>query len=110
MAVTISPIGNDKNALREFLDVPYRIYRDDPHYVFPLLDEMKHFHDKKKNPFYRHAAAELWLAHDDGQVVGRIGAAVDQYNNEHWKEKVGFFGFYEVDDNPAAAAATRTSG
>ena len=35
--------------------MPYRIYRDDPHYVFPLLDELKHFLDKKKNPFYRHA-------------------------------------------------------
>lgn len=105
MAVTISPVGDDKYALKQFLDVPYRIYRDDPHYVFPLLDDMKHFHDRKKNPFYRHAVAELWLAHDNGQIVGRIGAAVDQYNNDHWKEKVGFFGFYEVDDNPAAAAA-----
>ncbi len=105
MAVTVSPIGGDKNALREFLDVPYRIYRDDPYYVFPLLDEMKHFHDKKKNPFYNHAVSELWLARDEGRVVGRIGACVDRYNNEHWDEKVGFFGFYEVDDNPAAAAA-----
>ncbi len=105
MAVTISPLGDDKNALREFLDVPYRIYRDDPHYVFPLLDEMKHFHDKKKNPFYKHATSELWLARDEGRIVGRIGAAVDQYNNDHWNEKVGFFGFYEVDDNPAAATA-----
>jgi hypothetical protein len=105
LAVTISPVSNDKYALRQFLDVPYRIYRDDPHYVFPLLDEMKHFHDKKKNPFYRHAVSELWLASDGGQIVGRIGACVDRYNNEHHDEKVGFFGFYEVDDNPAAAAA-----
>ncbi len=104
MAVTISPVGDDKYALRHFLDVPYRIYRDDPHYVFPLLDEMKHFHDKKKNPFYRHAVAEMWLARDGGQIVGRIAACVDRYNNDHQKEKVGFFGFYEVDDNPAAAA------
>ena len=58
MALSISAVGKDKNALREFLDVPYRIYRDDPHYVFPLLDEMKHFHDRKKNPFYRHAEAD----------------------------------------------------
>lgn len=103
--MTISPISDDKYALRQFLDVPYRIYRDDPHYVFPLLDEMKHFHDKKKNPFYRHAVVELWLAHDNGQIVGRIAACVDQYSNDHHDEKVGFFGFYEVDDNPAAAAA-----
>jgi GNAT superfamily N-acetyltransferase len=105
MAVTVSPVGDDKYGLREFLDVPYLIYRDDPHYVYPLLDEMKHFHNKKKNPFYRHAVSELWLARDDGRVVGRIGACVDRYHNEHQKEKVGFFGFYEADDNPAAAAA-----
>jgi GNAT superfamily N-acetyltransferase len=105
MAVTVSPVGEDKHGLREFLDVPYLIYRDDPHYVFPLLDEMKHFHDKKKNPFYRHAVAELWLARDKGRVVGRIGACVDRYNNEHQSEKVGFFGFYEADDNPAVASA-----
>ena len=105
MAVTISPLGDDKYALRKFLDVPYRIYRDDPYYVFPLLDDMKHFHNKKKNPLYRHASSELWLARDNGQVVGRIGACVDRYNNEHQHENTGFFGFYEVDDNPAAAFA-----
>jgi GNAT superfamily N-acetyltransferase len=103
MALTITPVGDDKRALKEFLAVPYRIYRDDPQYVYPLLDDMKHFHDKKKNPFYRHAVSELWLARRDDEVVGRIGACVDSYNNDHHDEKVGFFGFYEVDDDPAAA-------
>jgi hypothetical protein len=105
MTLSIYPVENDKHALREFLDVPYRIYRDDPNYVYPLLDEMKHFHNRKKNPFYRHAEARLWLARAGGEVVGRVGACVDRYNNEHHREKVGFFGFYEVDNNPAAAAA-----
>jgi GNAT superfamily N-acetyltransferase len=105
MDLNITPVGDDKKALGEFLAVPYRIYRDDPHYVFPLLGDMKHFHDKAKNPFYRHAVTELWLARDGDQVVGRIGACVDSYNNEHHGEKVGFFGFYEVDDHPAAARA-----
>ena len=104
MPVNIVPVQNKKQ-LDAFLQVPYRIYRDDPHYVFPLLDELKHFFDKKKNPFYRHATSQLWLAEEDGVVIGRIGACVDQYNNEHHDEKVGFFGFYEVDENAAAATA-----
>jgi hypothetical protein len=103
MALNIETVGSDKDALQAFLQVPYRIYRDDPHYVFPLLGEMKHFHDKAKNPFYNHAVSELWLARRDGEVVGRIGACVDRYNNEHWSELVGFFGFYEVDDDDEAA-------
>jgi len=105
MALTIETVGSDKAALATFLQVPYRIYRDDPHYVFPLLNEMKHFHNKQKNPFYNHAVSELWLARRDGEVVGRIGACVDRYNNEHWSEKVCFFGFYEVDDDSEAATA-----
>ena len=105
MALKIDAVGADKAALKEFLQVPYRIYANDPDYVFPLLNEMKHFHDKQKNPFYNHAESELWLARQDGVVVGRIGACVDRYNNEHWNEKVGFFGFYEVDDDAEAAAA-----
>jgi len=105
MALTITVVGDDKSALDAFLQVPYRIYRDDHNYVFPLLGDMKHFHDKKVNPFYQHATSELWLARREGEVVGRIGACVDRYNNEHSQEQVGFFGFHEVDDDPEAATA-----
>jgi GNAT superfamily N-acetyltransferase len=105
MDLTVIPVGQDKRLLDAFLKVPYRIYRDDPNYVFPLLGEMKTFHDRKKNPFYSHADAELWLARRGDTVVGRIGACVDAANNAHWNEKVGFFGFYEVDDDAEAAAA-----
>ncbi len=90
----------DKQGLADFLQVPYRIYQGDANQVYPLLDEMKHFFDREKNPFFRHAVAEQWIARDEsGAVVGRIAAAVDQYNNKHQNEDVGFFGFYEADDN-----------
>ncbi len=104
MSLKIQPV-NTKADRDAFLQVPYRIYRDDPNYVFPLLGEMRHFLDEDKNPFFQHAEAALWLAVRDGEVIGRIGASVDRYNNEHWDEKTGFFGFYEVDDDPEAAAA-----
>ncbi len=93
-----------KQEFNEFLKLPYRIYQNDPNYVFPLLDDLKHFFDRNKNPFFNHAEVELWIARDAaGTVVGRIAAAIDQYNNDHQKEEVGFFGFYEADDNPELA-------
>ena len=104
MPLTIHPVGS-KADIDAFLQVPYRLYGDDPNYVFPLLGEMRHFLDKQKNPFFKHAEAALWLARRDGEVVGRIAACVDEANNKHWDEKTGFFGFYEVDDDPEAAAA-----
>jgi len=105
MAVTITPVGTDPKALDRFQAIPYAIYADDPNQVFPLIGEQKHFFDRKKNPFWRHAEGELWLAEDEGRIVGRVVACIDQYNNEHHKEKVGFFGFFEVEDHPEAARA-----
>ena len=103
MAVTTVAV-QDKGALEKFLRVPYRIYRNDANYVFPMMNELRHFLDKDKNPFFKHAESRLWIAlNDKGEVVGRIGAAVDRYNNEHHGEQVGFFGFYETDDDPAVA-------
>ncbi len=61
MSFTISTVKG-KQDLNDFLQLPYRIYRNDPNQVYPLLDEMKHFFDKKKNPFHNHATSQLWLA------------------------------------------------
>jgi GNAT superfamily N-acetyltransferase len=104
MAVTVTPVG-DKRELDAFLRVPYRIYADDPNYVFPLLGDLRKFFDKNHNPFYNHAESELWLARRGDEVVGRIGAAVDRASNEHWHEQAGYFGFYEADDDPEVAHA-----
>ncbi len=104
MSVIVTPVAGPKD-LDAFLAVPYRIYRDDPNQVFPLLGELKKFFDAGHNPFWNHAVHELWLARREGRVIGRIGACIDRYSNEHHKEKVGFFGFYEVDDDAEAARA-----
>ncbi len=93
MAVNIVPVGSDRKLLDRFLKIPYAVYGDDPHVVFPLLDELKKFFDRSHNPFHQHAETELWLAVRDGRDVGRIAACVDRANNDHHHEQVGFFGF-----------------
>lgn len=104
MAVTVTPVAG-KGDLDRFVRLPLGLYRQDPNFVSPLLGQQKHFLDKLKNPFHGHAETCLWLARREDLVVGRIAACVDRYNNEHWHEKAGFFGFYEVQDDPEAAAA-----
>lgn len=114
MALLITPVAGKKD-LDAFLSLPYTVYRDDPHYVYPLLTQMKEFLDEKKNPFFRHAVTRTWLARRDGILVGRIGACVDRYHNEHWsteehEEKTGFYGFFEcLDDREAAHALFDTA-
>ena len=94
-----------RKQLDEFLELPYRIYAGDPNWVAPLLMERRDFLDPKKNPFFKHAATELFLARKDGALVGRIGACEDRNYNAFHGGKVGFFGFYEaVDDDEVAEA------
>jgi len=61
--------------------------------------------DKEKNPFFKHAEAEYFLAEKDGELVGRIAAIKNDLHNKHHNDKVGFFGFFEcINDQEVADA------
>ncbi len=60
---------------------------------------------RKKNPFFEHAEAQYFLAEREGRVVGRIAAIDNRLHNEIHQEKVGFFGFFEVEQDQAIAEA-----
>ena len=96
---------NSKGALKEFVELPYALYRDDPHWVPPLRIAVKELLDKAKHPFYANAETELYLARKNGKVVGRVAAILDKAHNRFHEEKAGFFGFFECVNDPAAAAA-----
>ncbi len=88
-----------------FIEFPWRIYRDDPVWVPPLILERRDFLDRKKHPFYEHGEAELFLARRAGEIVGRIMASDDpNYNAEHGTN-VGCFGLFEcINDFEVASA------
>ena len=81
---------------RDFLNLPWRIYRDDPNWVPPLRREVKSMFSLRKNPFLQHAEVELFLARRDNQTLGRIVGIIDHNHNQFHQEKTGFFGFFEV--------------
>ena len=97
--------ADGKAALKEFIELPYRIYRNQPHWVPPLRIAVKELLDKEKHPFYRDAEAEFFLARRDGEVVGRVAAILDKAYNRFHNEEAGFFGFYESADDKAVAKA-----
>ena len=67
-----------RRELKRFVKVPFRLHRDHPQWVAPLIFERMEFLDRKKNPYFEHAEAEYFLAERDGEPVGRISAQVDQ--------------------------------
>jgi len=89
--------------IKKFIKLLWKIYKDYPAWVPPLIADRKKLIDKKKNPFYKNADAEFYLAEKNGEVVGRIGAIVSHNHIKEHKEKVGFFGFFEcIDDQQVA--------
>jgi GNAT superfamily N-acetyltransferase len=104
MALEIRSASEPKDFTR-FVDLPYRLYRNDPTWVPLLKDDIRLLFDRVKNPFFDHAEAEPFLALRDGRVVGRIAAIDNRAHNEFHGDRVGFFGFFECEDDPEAAAA-----
>jgi len=91
--------------LRRFIGLPYRLYRDEPNWVAPLRFERRQFLDRRKNPFFEHGRAEYFLALRDGRVVGRVSAQVDDNFQAFQENSWGWFGFFECENDPEAAAA-----
>ncbi len=102
--LTIRPV-KDKAGNLAFLKAAFPIYADDPNWVAPLfLERLEHL-DPKKNPYFEHAEAQLFIAERDGKPVGRISAQVDRLHLERYKDETGQFGFIDAEDNPETFAA-----
>lgn len=85
--------------LKEFIDLPYSLYKDDPNWVPPLRSEQKKQFILQKNPMLEHCRYQLFLLYQDGRVVGRIAAFTDQLALETWKQPIGLFGSFECINN-----------
>jgi GNAT superfamily N-acetyltransferase len=104
MSVEVRPVHSRADLMR-FIKLPWRLYRNSPRWVPPLISERKHHLDRERNPFFAHAEAEYFLAWREGQPVGRITAHVDHRFNEFQKNDWGLFGFFEAEDDPEIANA-----
>ena len=88
-----------------FLDFPYALYADAPHFVPPLRLDQKNVLDPKKNPFFEHGALQTFLAERDGRVVGRVAAIENGQHLAKYADGNGFFGFFDVVEDYAVAQA-----
>jgi GNAT superfamily N-acetyltransferase len=103
-SVEIRPVRS-RRELKRFVKVPFRLHRDHPQWVPPLVFDRMQFLNRRKNPYFEHAEAELFVAERDGEPVGRISAQVDQRWDEFQGGSDGMFGFFEsIDDREVAAA------
>lgn len=96
--ITIKEVTTKKE-LRGFVKFTFELYKDNPNWIPPLInDELANF-DRKKNPAFKNADAKLYLAYKDGKIAGKIAAIINwqEVNNQN-KKKVRFGWFDVIDD------------
>jgi len=105
MSISIAKVISKKE-VKQFINFPHDLYRNDKKYVPELYLSISEVLSKKKNPFFKHSEAELFLAkNSDGTVVGRVAAVLDNNYNKHHDSNVGFFGFFDVIEDYSIAEA-----
>lgn len=101
--VTVRPVMSYRD-MGKFIEVPWRIYANDPMWVPPLRLERR-FHFSRFNPFFKHGEWQAWVAYQNDQPVGRISAQIDSLHRARYGENTGHFGLLECIDSSDVFAA-----
>ena len=84
---------------KDFVNFPFSLYKRSKYWVPPITNEELNTMDKRKNPVFKNAEAEYFLAYKNNKIVGRIAAIVNWVEvKEQNKNKVRF-GWYDVIDD-----------
>lgn len=111
--LSIRPISS-KADYKRFVDLPFRLYVDDPNWVPPLRGEALGLLLPEKNGWFSHAKAQLFLAERDGVLVGRISAHIDTLAltmpaEQGFGPGVGQWGLFDAVDGDVAAKLIATA-
>ncbi len=91
---------SNRKLIRQFLDLPFKIYRQVPQWVPPLEMDARLMLDPKRHPFYKHSQAAFFLAlEDDHHPVGRIAVIHNRNYNAYNHEKTAYFYLFECQEN-----------
>ncbi len=95
----------NKQQVKRFVELPYRLYKDCPQWVPPLYLDAYMYLNREKHPFHEHSDVDFFLAVRDGRDVGRIAAIENKpFNQYHHTKKADFY-FFDCENDPEAATA-----
>ena len=84
---------------KSFVKFPFKLYKNSPYWVPPIISEELKVFDKSKNPILQDAEVQLFLAYRGNRVVGRVAAIVNWIEiNEQNVKKMRFGWFDFIDD------------
>ncbi|WKZ41211.1 MAG: hypothetical protein QY328_04045 [Anaerolineales bacterium] len=101
---------HNKNHLRDFLALPFAIYRDIPQWVPPLQTDERLRLNPKRFPFYKHSHAAFFIAYSETRPIGRLAVLDNRPYNEFNDESTAFFYLFECERDPEAAQGLFEAG
>ena len=96
--IEIVTVENKKQE-KDFVMFPFKLYKGCDYWVPPIIKEELESMDKTKNPVFKNAEAEFYLAYKDGKIAGRIAAIVNWVEIEEQKKNKLRFGWYDTIDD-----------
>ena len=93
--------------VKEFLTLPFRLYRNTPQWVPPLAQDARLQLDRQHFPYFQHSEAAFFLVYggEKKDAIGRIAVLEPRLYNQYNRERTAFFYLFECEDNQAAALA-----
>lgn len=95
----------NKKQVRDFLDLPFRIYEDIPQWVPPLQMDERLRLDPKRFPFFKHSRAAFFLAYNGTRPAGRLAVLNNRQYNDYNKTSTAFFYLFECENDRDVASA-----
>ncbi|HWQ46914.1 MAG TPA: hypothetical protein VN376_08610 [Longilinea sp.] len=95
----------DEKGLKVFIHFPFVLYNKNPYWIPPLNFDEFNTLSKKKNPAFEYCEARLWLAYQNGEVVGRVAAIINHLHIKKWEQPYIRFGWLDFIDDPDVSGA-----
>ena len=89
-----------KSDLKKFVEFPFKLYKDSPNWIPPIVSEEMSGFDRNKNPVFNDASAWFYLAEKNKRIVGRIVAIINWLEIKEQNVKKMRFGWFDFEDDP----------
>jgi len=105
MSVEIKEI-NSPSELKTYIKFGIALYKDNPYYIPPLIDEEVATLRRDKNPAFQEECESKYLvAYKNGKMAGVITGIINYRGNRLWDNKLARFGFVDFIDDAEVSKA-----
>lgn len=96
--IEIRPV-NTKSDLKKFVLFPFELYRNNEFWVPPIIAEELATLDPERNPVFKNAEAQYFLAYKNGKIAGRIAVIINHIEIQQQNKLKLRFGWFDVIDD-----------